>query len=77
MVLEIDANHVLIILNLELYRETTEYLGQIIQIHILVILGNADPEGQGYCQAGFSLDFYEVNSFGLAASNIYLNYLVF
>lgn len=21
--------------------------------------GNADPEGQGYCQAGFSLDFYK------------------
>uniref|UniRef100_A0A2K5PAS3 Integrin subunit alpha 8 n=1 Tax=Cebus imitator TaxID=2715852 RepID=A0A2K5PAS3_CEBIM len=36
---------------------------------------NADPEGQGYCQAGFSLDFYKVNYFGLAggpASCIYL-----
>ncbi|XP_012516358.1 PREDICTED: integrin alpha-8 [Propithecus coquereli] len=25
---------------------------------------NADPEGQGYCQAGFSLEFYKVNSLG-------------
>lgn len=25
-----------------------------------IIAGNADPEGQGFCQAGFSLDFYKV-----------------
>lgn len=43
----------------------------------MIILGNADPEGQGYCQAGFSLDFYKVNFFGLLASNIYLICLIF
>ena len=43
----------------------------------MIIPGNADPEGQGYCQAGFSLDFYKVNSFGLIASKIYFICLIF
>ena len=49
----------------------------IICLYLLIIPGNADPEGQGYCQAGFSLDFYKVNSFGLIASKIYFIRLIF
>lgn len=62
MDLVININHILIILNLEVCRENSRifWVG-----YILIILGNADPEGQGYCQAGFSLDFYKVNSFVL------------